>query len=421
MPIVMSRAIAIAAMLGCTASGSIAADAAFYVISNRVDANTVVGYRKDDSGSYAMFGEFKTGGTGTGDLEIPALEKDETHPLANGDDPLISANSLAASADRRHFVAVNPGNATLSLMKASDDLTLQSVNTVPASDKFPISVAIHDGLVVAASVGLDNGSGSISAFTIADGTLVPVADSRRDLAARPSTIAFSSDGEHVIVNELVTGKIKIFAVEDGSLSAEPVSKIDSPRAHEDRFQAIPVGFVVSGNGGDDVVLMSEARFLTPDFMLREGKGEVVQSPLYSWQTGSLSTYRLSDDGMIENISADVLTGASIEGGELANCWVALSPDGKGLWTANALSSSISYYRIGENGSAALVNDVAYKDESEELFFSDLSVSRDGTHLYQLVGNRGDVMIFGINDDGSLTLKQTVSGLPKVGAYGLLVH
>lgn len=394
---------------------------AFYVVTNKADGNSVIGYRQSAAGQYDMMGEFKTGGLGTGDLEIPALQKDPKHPLANGDDPLISANAIAATEDRRLAVVVNPGNATISLMAMADDMTLSMINTASASDKFPVSVAMVGNLVVAASVGEDNGKGSVAAFRIAKGRLESVEGSRRDLQARPSTIAFSSDGEHVIVDELVTGKIKVFAIEQGTLSAEPVSMIDSPRQPDERFQAIPVGFTVRGQGGDDVVLVAEARFLTADFKLRQGKGEVVQSPLYSWQTGSLSTYVVTDDGAISLMSGDVLTGEVIEDGELANCWVALSKDGRIIYAANALSSSISSFNVDSEGRATLRNVTAFKDASETLFFSDLAVSRDGKQLYQLVGNKGQVMIFGIQKNGDLRLNQTVSGLPELGAYGLLVR
>ena len=415
------HALAIAGAFSVTASMAFAETAAFYVVSNKAEGNSVIGFKRTDTGSYEMFGEFSTGGIGTGDLEIPALEKDETHPLANGDDPLISANAVIATDDRRFVIAVNPGDGTISLMEAAEDLTLHSLDTAPASDKFPISLAVHGNMVVAASVGENNGKGSIAAFRIADDEIEAVDGSRRDLQARPSTIAFSSDGAHVIVNELVTGKIKIFAIEGETLSAEPVSMIDSPRSPESRFHAIPVGFAVHASGKGDIVAMSEARFLTPDFMLREGKGEVVQSPLYSWQTGSLSTYLLNDDGEIERVSSDILTGSEVEGGELANCWVAISADGSRLWTANALSSSISLYRINDGGAAELINDTAYKDESEELFFGDIAVSRDGASIYQLVGNRGEVMVLDIEEDGTLIHKQTIGGLPVLGTYGMLVY
>ncbi len=401
--------------------GAVAGESRFYVVSNKADGNTIVGFQSAASGKFSRLGEFDTGGTGTGDLEIPALQKDETHPLANGDDPLISAESVISLHDGKMAVVVNPGDATVSLMKAGEKGALSFVNKVAASDLFPISLAAHGDYVASASVGKDNMNGSITLFKVAGGKLTTIKGARRDLKARPSTIAFSSDGEHVIVNELVTGKIKVFAVEDGTLSNAPVSEIESPRDDESRFQAIPVGFVVSGDGGDDIILMSEARFLTPEFGLREGSGEVALSPLYSWQTGSISTYRLTDDGQISLISGDVLTGASVEGGEIANCWVTLSADGRTLWAANALSSSISSFRIRENGTAALVNEHAYKHDDETLFFSDISISASGDQLYQLIGNTGEIMVFDISANGDLTPVQTLSGLPALGSYGLMVH
>ncbi|WP_299669775.1 hypothetical protein [uncultured Ruegeria sp.] len=389
----------------------------FFIVTNKADENSVVGYQADDSGIYKISGEYSTGGKGTGDLEIPDLKKDPSHPLANGDDPLISANSLSMTADGRYLAVVNPGDATVSLMSIDAEGALNVVNTVDAPDQFPISLAFHDNLLAVAGVGMNNSAGSIGMYQIVDGKLQPVAGSLRDLKARPSTIAFSSTGDFVIVNELVTGEVKIFGVQGGSLSAEPVSQVSSPRDAADRFQAIPVGFAVSG----DTILMSEARFLTPDFMLREGNGEVALSPLYSWQTGSLSTYKLSPNGAVSLVSGDVLTGDGVESGEIANCWVAVSHDGTTLWAANALSSSISSFRIRENGTAALLNARAFKDPSETLFFSDIEVSADGSEIYQLVGNRGQVMVFSILSNGDLELKQTIGGLPEMGTYGLVVY
>ena len=150
--------------------------------------------------------------------------------------------------------------------------------------------------------------------------------------------------------------------------------------------------------------MSEARFLTPGFELREEANVVPLMPKYSWQTGSLSSYRIGADGRIALVTGDVLTGTAIEGGEIANCWVALSPDQRTLWAANALSSSISSFDVGGDGSARLRNVTAYKDESELLFFSDLAVSGDGKTLFQLVGNKGQVLVFDIEGDGDLSLK-----------------
>ena len=61
-----------------------------------------------------------------------------------------------------------------------------------------------------------------------------------------------------------------------------------------------------------------------------------------------------------------------------------------------------------------------KDAGEGLFFSDLQVSADGKELYQLVGNKGQVMIFSITEEGDLVPAQTINGLPELGTYGMLV-
>ena len=391
----------------------------FFVVSNKADGNSIYQFGSRSDGQYMMKGEYKTGGTGTGDLEIPALKKDPTHPLANGDDPLISAYSISSSQDGQNIVVVNPGNATISLMKRDEAGKVSAVNTAPATDLFPISVAVKGDYVAVASVGDSNMKGSIGLYKIVDNMLVPLDNNRRDLSARPSTIRFSSNGKFVIVNELVTGQIKTFAMNGDQLSDAPVSVIGSPKA-DGRFQAIPVGFELRADANADILIVSEARFLTPEYGLREGDGSVVQSPLYSWQTGSLSTYKLANDGTLSMISADVLTGNDIEGGEIANCWVALSPDGQTLWAANALSSSISSFDIAANGEATLKNVTAYKDESEALFFGDINVSPDGKTLYQAIGNKGKVAIFDIKANGDLELRQMVGDMPKLGTYGLLL-
>jgi len=263
-------------------------------------------------------------------------------------------------------LAVNAGDASVSLLQVNRDYSLTLVNKAKSGNRFPVSIATSGRQVVVASVGDDNNHGGISAYVIDDdGWLAEVPGSYRDLAARPSTVMFSPKGRHVIVNELVTGKIKVFSVDGNTLSKAPVSVVESPRS-DNRFQAMPVGFAVGRNPLGGVVLMSEARFLTPDFKLREDHGVVAQMPKYSWQTGSVSSYRLGGDGRISLLSADVLTGQDIEGGEIANCWVVLSADQKTLWAANALSSSISTYDVDDKGAVKLRNARAYKDKSELL-------------------------------------------------------
>ncbi len=400
-----------------SASLSIVSAQSIYVATNKADMNTIMAYKMMKDGSF-MPHEYKSGGKGTGDLEVPALKKDPTHPLANGDDPLISAYGVTVTKDMKNLLVVNAGDASVSMFKINPDESLMLVNTVKIHDKFPLSVAESNGNVVVASVGATNGEGSIEAMQIQDGKLISVPNSKRDLKARPSTVKFSSDGLFVVLTELVTGKVKSYAFASGTLSKEPISVVDLPREDAKRFQAIPVGFDIQPSQNGDIVAVSEARFLTPDFKLREEPNKTPQSPKYSWQTGSISTLMLSKDGRLKLVSKDVLTGKSMEDGEIANCWVEFSKDGSKLWAANALSSSLSLFEIAKDGSAKLAKVVTYKEPKELEFLSDMKLNQKGDMLFQLVGNMGKVLVLKVDESGDLKLMKTLESLPKYGAYGL---
>jgi len=400
-----------------SASLSIVSAESIYVATNKADNNTIMAYKMQHDGSFKK-NEFKTGGKGTGDLEVPALKKDPTHPLANGDDPLISAYGVTVTKDKKNLLVVNAGDASVSMFKINADESLSLVNTVKIHDKFPLSVAESNGNVVIASVGATNGEGSIEAMQVQNGKLVSVENSLVDLKARPSTVKFSTDGLYVILTELVTGKVKSFAFASGTLSKKAVSMVNLPREDAKRFQAIPVGFDIQPTQNGDIVAVSEARFLTPDFKLREEANKVPQTPKYSWQTGSISTLMLDENGMLTLVSKDVLTGKTMDDGEIANCWVEFSKDGSKLWAANALSSSLSLFNIDKDGSANLNKMITYKQENELEFLSDMKLNDKGDMLYQLVGNMGKILVLKADKDGNLKLEQTLDGLPAYGTYGL---
>lgn len=61
-----------------------------YIATNKTDSNSLVGFARMADGSIKDLGEFKTGGKGTGNVEIFDWGYDETHPLKDGIDPLIS-------------------------------------------------------------------------------------------------------------------------------------------------------------------------------------------------------------------------------------------------------------------------------------------------------------------------------------------
>lgn len=402
----------------------------FYVATNKTDANSLVGFARMQDGSIKNLGEFKTGGKGTGNVEIFDWGYDETHPLKDGIDPLISQYGIFKSENGKNIFVVNSGDGTVSSFSVKEDRTLELVDTKPAGDAHPLSIAASKNIVYVASADTSATptppfNGNLMGYTVDDkGMLTPIEGSKRVLNARPSCVAFTPDGKFLVVNELVTGMVKVFGVEEnGALSAEPISTASAPHdAANGRWLAIPVGFDIVQRGDKNIVLMSEARFLNNQGALREEADKVPQSPLYSWQTGSSSSFMIDAAGAISLVSGDVYTGQEMEGGQIANCWVEASKDGKTLYAANALSSSITSYDVQDNGTLTLKNEVAYKDDSEMLFFSDLYLSADGSHIYQLIGNSGKGIVFEIGENGDLTKVSDFSAaeVPAVGSYGMIV-
>lgn len=401
-----------------------------YIATNKTDSNTLVGFARMTDGSMKTLGEFKSGGKGTGNIEIFDWGFDETHPLKDGIDPLISGYGVFKSKNNKNIFVVNAGDGTISSFNVMADRTLKLADTKVAGDVHPLSIASHGNMVYVASAGTSTTptppfTGNLMGYKVdTKGVLTPIAESKRDLKARPSCVAFTPDGKFLVVNELVTGLVKVYGVmPDGSLSKDPISMIACPHdVANGRWLAIPVGFDIVKKGNKNIVLVSEARFLDNKGMLREEKDKVPQSPLYSWQTGSTSSFVIDASGKISLMSGDVYTGKEMEGGQIANCWVEASQDGNTLWAANALSSSITSYNVGDDGSLTLKNETAYKEPSEMLFYSDLHLSDDGKYIYQLIGNKGAGVMFKILPNGNLTKMNDFSSnsLPQVGTYGMIV-
>ncbi|MDY8138419.1 beta-propeller fold lactonase family protein [Aquimarina sp. 2201CG5-10] len=399
-----------------------------YVASNKTSGNSIVAFAQKNDGTLTSIGEYPTGGKGTGNIEIFDGGYDYTEPLADGVDPLISAYGVFKTPDNKNLLVVNSGDGTVSSLKINRDKSLTINNVVKAGDIHPVSIASHGSFVYVASSGSVSTppfSGNILGYKVdSNGKLTSISNSLRDLRARPTCIAFTEDGKFLVVAELVSGLVKVYGVQNnGSLTDKPISMVSSPHdASNDRWLPIPVGFDLVKKGTNTTVLVSEARFLNNKGMLRPDPNKVPQSPKYSWQTGSTSSYVIDKSGQIKMISGDVMTGTSKEGGQIANCWVEISPDGNTLWASNALSSSITSYTIGGNGSLTLRNEKAFKKKSEDLFFSDTYISADGKYLNQLIGNRGAVMVFKVKSNGDLEEVGmfTSSDLPMVGAYGLIV-
>lgn len=388
-----------------------------YVATNNEDENSIIAWRQHADGSLSSVGEYGTGGTGSGD--------------ANGMDPLISSYGLWHSWDDRNVLVANIGDGTVSSLRVQDDLSLQLTSVVAAGGKKPNSIDSWRNLVYVASVGSRSegpGPGNVLGFTLDDqGHLEEIPGSLRVLTGEPASIEFTENGRYLVVVEFNTGIIHSWAVQDdGQLSEQPVSSIDSPTTSEERFFALPVGTkLVTREDGNSTFLVTETRYVTQDFQFypssEESKAKYPFLQEHESQTGSMSSYNVDAQGQLSIVSADVLAGEDIWGGQQGVCWVTTSRDGEYAWTTNPHTSSLSTYRVDvQDGSLELAREIAFQPDDYNEFFLDMDLSADGNYVNVISGNTGKTWVFRINhDNGDLEVVGAWSGGPQVHSYGLV--
>jgi 6-phosphogluconolactonase (cycloisomerase 2 family) len=207
--------------------------------------------------------------------------------------------------------------------------------------------------------------------------LLPLPESQRLLSANganPGSVAFSPDGKFLLATEKANNKVDVFGVlPNGTLSAITVNA--SAGAGAFAANVAPNGTVVvseTGSGGT---------------------------------TAALSSYRVQANGELTTISASVPTLGA------ANCWNAITPDGRFVYVSNAGSSTVSGFAIGSSGTLTALPGTVVGTNPAGAGNLDIAVSVDGKFLYTLNSAGGTIGEFAINTDGSLTNLGTVGGLP----------
>lgn len=386
-----------------------------YVATNNADENSLIAWRQFDDGTLEKVGEYTTGGTGNG--------------MDGGLDPLGSAYGVWRSADNRNVLVANVGDGTLSSLHVEDDLTLTLNNVVDAGGAKPKAIDGHGDIVYVASTdGANDEPGVIKGFTIdGDGNLTEIPDSVRPLDDSPVSMEFTEDGKYLTLVGFLTGMVHVYAVDDeGLLSQEPISSLESPHLSEERFFALPIGTkLVTRPDGHSTLLVTETRYITQGYQFHpsseESKAKYPFLQEYEGQTGSMSSYDIDENGKLTLVSADVMTGDDIWGGEQAACWVTTSEDGKYAWTTNSHTSSLSTFSVDpEDGSIALLEEAAYRAEDYNEYFADMDLSADGNYVNIISGNTGKTWVFEIqHDDGSLSVVDAYPGSAEVHSYGLV--
>ena len=403
------------------------------IAGNEQGPNSIVAYAQAEDGTLTRIGTYPTGGNG-GDYDG-----------GEGLDPLISAYAITKTLDNRHILAVNAGSNTITSMAVNEDFSLTIADTQPTLDIGPNSIAYIpsdldgvSGLVYVTNITRDEflaqgepaQQGSITGYWLMDdGTLAPIADSRRELANRPSAVQFSPNGDFLVVASINSGssalangnedEIVLYTVNaDGTLSAEQTDGATSTLRGNLEGRNLPsaIGFQIVG---DNYVVVTEAREFRPD-----GTPPVFPG----LQDGSVSTWQILADGTFSPIDLDVASGENNTG--RTACWLDFS-DENTFFVSNAIEAGLASYSFN-GGSIELINQVAAQGtgatgnttDGASAFATtqgwiDLWISDDGRYLYQAYGLGGIIGVYEINGTELTLLQETAGDLPLNNIQGIV--
>lgn len=343
---------------------------AVFVMTNSADKNEIIAYKRAEDGSLSPAHRFATGGRGSGGTT----------------DPLGSQGSLTITADHSFLLAVNAGSGEISVFRFHDSM-LDLVDKVPCGGSEPVSIAEHNHLVYVANAG---GNSNVTGFYLdADGKLEQIPGAVSFLSTSnsgPGSLAFSPDGQFLLVTEKVTNNIDAFQVEKyGKLGPIVVNPSAGPGA-------FAVSFAPNGTA-----LVSET------------------GPMGAKNEGAISSYAVEWNGKLSTISASVPTMGS------ATCWQAITPNGKFVYTANSGTSNISGFSIAKNGMLTPLPGTVQAMLPSGSTDLDTAITADGKFLYTLDSGTGKISILAIDADGKLDNLGETGGLkPSAGFNGIAV-
>ena len=359
-----------ALMAALTIAGTVTASAAFageldggagavFVQTNDISGNAILAYARSAAGALTPAGRYPTLGRGGTEPGAPT-------------DPLSSQGSL--TVDRRHHLlyAVNAGSDTVSVFSVRGT-SLRLLQVIGSGGRFPTSVAIHHALVYVLNAG---GDGTISGYRSDHGRLTPIAGSVRSLGLgnatppfflrSPSQIGITPDASHVLLTDKENGMVDAFALRpDGRPAVAPVTTATGP---------VPFAFEFDARGR---VVLADA-------------------------SGSANTYRVLASGALS------ATGAPAANGQKAPCWLARA---RGyVYVTNTASDTITGYAEAPDGQLELLqaDGVSARTDAGPI---DLAAAPGGRQVFELNGLAGDLGVYAVASDGTLTRITTVHGLP----------
>jgi 6-phosphogluconolactonase len=324
---------------------------AVFVMTNAADKNQVLAFERAANGTLTYSQTVDTEGRGSGGVN----------------DPLESQGSLTLSQDHSLLFAANAGSGTVSVFHVhGTDLDL--ADKVRSGGSQPVAVAELGNVVYVLNSG---GAGSVVGFQLNPaGHLKQIANSTAFLSANATggaSIALSPEGRFLLVTERLANNIDVFRInQDGTLGPIAVSPSHGPGTFSVSF--------------------------APD-----GKAIVSETGPAGVTDGSaVSSYSILANGTLAAVSQSVPTFGA------ANCWNAVTPNGKYVYVSNAGSSTISGFAISSTGALTPIGSTVVGSNPAGSTNLDIAVSSDGLNLYTFNSGSGNIGVFAIHPDGTLT-------------------
>ena len=331
-----------------------------FISTNSPAGNEVLVYSRSRTGPATLVSRYATKGVGTGA-------------------GLGSQGAVTLSRDGRYLFVVNAASHTVSTFALRDSgLELKSV--VDSGGLTPTSVTEKDGIVYVLNAG---GSGGVNGFRNQRGALRPIAGGVGTLSANtgtaPGQVGFSDEGDVLVVTERGTQRLTSFIVRrDGTLADKTVSPSSG---------AVPFGFAFNKR---DILIVSEAA------------------------GSAASSYRFN-----ERSATPIVVTPSLANGQGAACWIAVTPDGRFAFSANAATSTVSSFAVARNGQLSLVAGAAGVTGANAGAI-DMAVSPDGRQLSVFASRGLQIVSYTIQPGGTLAPLGGVGGMPA-GSAGLAAN
>jgi 6-phosphogluconolactonase (cycloisomerase 2 family) len=101
------------------------------------------------------------------------------------------------------------------------------------------------------------------------------------------------------------------------------------------------------------------------------------------------------------------------------CWHAITPNGEWAYTSNSATSTISGFTIAAAGTLTPFKGTVVATNSAGTTNLDVAISGDGKFLYSLNVGNGTIGVFSIGDNGKLTsLGELPAFAAKTGFNGI---